>query len=237
MTDVFHSLTFNLKVILGLKWVTCKQQIDGSCFLIHSGTLCLLIGAFNPLTFKVLKDINLLPLCCLQSCSVWWCSLVLSSLCCFWSFLLCLFFSPLKESAPKFLAGLVKWSQTSLVFVWETLYLSFYFEWQPCWIKNSWLHVFPVLHGIYPTTPFWTAKFLWISLLRTWSVFLYRLRTFFPLAAFTILILSVCFVNLTLICLVDGQFLLNLVEVLCVSWIVISVSFPRLGNFSAVICT
>ena len=28
----------------------------GSCFLIHSVTLCLLIGAFIPLTFKVIVD-------------------------------------------------------------------------------------------------------------------------------------------------------------------------------------
>ena len=50
---VLHPLTFNLKVSLGLKWVSCKQHIDGSCFLIHSVTLCLLIGALSPLTFRV----------------------------------------------------------------------------------------------------------------------------------------------------------------------------------------
>ena len=50
---VLHPLTFNLKVSLGLKWVSCKQHVDGSCFLIHSVTLCLLIGAFSPLTFRV----------------------------------------------------------------------------------------------------------------------------------------------------------------------------------------
>ena len=30
-----------------------KQHIDGSCFLIHSVNLCLLIGALSPLTFRV----------------------------------------------------------------------------------------------------------------------------------------------------------------------------------------
>ena len=50
---VLHPLTFNLKVSLGLKWVSCKQHIDGSCFLIHSVTLCLLIGALSPLMFRV----------------------------------------------------------------------------------------------------------------------------------------------------------------------------------------
>ena len=53
---VLHPLIFNLKMSLGLKWVSCKQDIDGSCFLIHSVTLCLLIGALSPLTFRVLKD-------------------------------------------------------------------------------------------------------------------------------------------------------------------------------------
>ena len=50
---VLHPPTFNLKVSLGLKWVSCKQHIDGTCFLIHSVTLCLLIGALSPLTFRV----------------------------------------------------------------------------------------------------------------------------------------------------------------------------------------
>ena len=50
---VLHPLAFNLKVSLGLKWVSCKQHIDGSCFLIHSVTLCLLIGALSPLMFRV----------------------------------------------------------------------------------------------------------------------------------------------------------------------------------------
>ena len=50
---VLHPLSFNLKVSLSLKWVSCKQHIDGSCFLIHSVTLCLLIGALSPLPFRV----------------------------------------------------------------------------------------------------------------------------------------------------------------------------------------
>ena len=54
----FYPLTFNLKVSLGLKWVSCKQHIDGSCFLIHSVTLCLLIGALSPLTFRLSTERN-----------------------------------------------------------------------------------------------------------------------------------------------------------------------------------
>ena len=50
---VLHPLIFNLKVSLGLKWVSCKQHIDESCFLTHSVTLCLLIGTLSPLMFRV----------------------------------------------------------------------------------------------------------------------------------------------------------------------------------------
>src|SRR5574337_1021893 len=50
----FHLLTFSLYVSLGLKWVSCRQHIYGSCFCIHSASLCLLGGAFNPFTFKVI---------------------------------------------------------------------------------------------------------------------------------------------------------------------------------------
>ena len=56
----FHPLTFSLYVSLGLKWVSCRQHIYGSCFCIHSASLCLLVGAFNPFTFKVIIDIYVL---------------------------------------------------------------------------------------------------------------------------------------------------------------------------------
>ena len=50
----FHHLTFSLCVSLGLKWVSCRQYIYESCFCIHSASLCLLVGAFNLFTFKVI---------------------------------------------------------------------------------------------------------------------------------------------------------------------------------------
>ena len=53
----FHLLTFSLYVSLDLKWVSCGQQIYDS-FYIHSGSLCLLVGAFNPFIFKVIIDID-----------------------------------------------------------------------------------------------------------------------------------------------------------------------------------
>ena len=52
----FHHLIFGLCVSLVLKWVSCRQHIHGSCFWFHSASLCLLVGAFNPFTFKVIID-------------------------------------------------------------------------------------------------------------------------------------------------------------------------------------
>ena len=53
----FHPLTFSLYVSLGLTWVSCRQHIYGPCFCTHSASLCLLVGAFNPFTFKVIIHI------------------------------------------------------------------------------------------------------------------------------------------------------------------------------------
>ena len=51
----FHPLSFNLYVSLDPKWVSCRQHIYmGHIFSIHSARLCLLVGAFNPFTFKVI---------------------------------------------------------------------------------------------------------------------------------------------------------------------------------------
>ena len=50
----FYPLAFSLYVSLGLKWVSYRQHIFGSFFLIHSASLCLLVGAFNPFTFEVI---------------------------------------------------------------------------------------------------------------------------------------------------------------------------------------
>ena len=46
----FHPVTFGLYVSLGLKWVSYIQHIYRSCFCIHSASLCLFVGAFNPFT-------------------------------------------------------------------------------------------------------------------------------------------------------------------------------------------
>ena len=39
-----------------VKCFSCRQHIYGSCFCIHSAGLCLLVGAFNLFTFKVIID-------------------------------------------------------------------------------------------------------------------------------------------------------------------------------------
>ena len=106
---VLYPLTFNLKVSLGLKWVSCKQHIDGSCFLIHSVTLCLLIGVLSPLTFRVSTErYEFIASMLLVELGV--SGDVLQSFLVCVAFGVCLFvfmFSPLRESPLKFLAGLV----------------------------------------------------------------------------------------------------------------------------------
>ena len=52
----FHLLSFSLYVSLGLKLVSCRQHVYRSCFCIRSGSLCLLVGTFNPFTFKIIID-------------------------------------------------------------------------------------------------------------------------------------------------------------------------------------
>ena len=50
----FHPLTFGLCSSPDLKWVSCKWHVYGSGFCIHSTSLCLSVGAFNPFTFSVI---------------------------------------------------------------------------------------------------------------------------------------------------------------------------------------
>ena len=52
----FQPFTFSLCRSFVLRWVSYRQHICGSHFLIHSATLCLLIGGFNPFAFKVIIE-------------------------------------------------------------------------------------------------------------------------------------------------------------------------------------
>lgn len=55
-STIFHLFTFSLCVSLKLKRISCRQHIVGSCFFIHTATLCLLIQVFNLFVFKVIID-------------------------------------------------------------------------------------------------------------------------------------------------------------------------------------
>ena len=79
---VFYPLTFSLYVSWGLKWISCRQNIYGSCFCIRSVSLCLLVGEFNPFTFKVIIDIYV-PIAIFLIVWSWFCR-YFSFSCIFW---------------------------------------------------------------------------------------------------------------------------------------------------------
>ena len=77
MEYIFYPLTFRLYVSWGLKWVSYRQKMYGSYFCIHSASLCLfLVGAFNPLTFKVIINIYV-PISIFLIVWGWFCSFFL----------------------------------------------------------------------------------------------------------------------------------------------------------------
>ena len=53
---VYDPLSFalNMCVSLNLTYVSCKQHIVESCLLSHSDEICVLIGVFGTLRFKVI---------------------------------------------------------------------------------------------------------------------------------------------------------------------------------------
>ena len=51
----FHILK-KIKKNKKIKWVSYRQQIDGSCFVVHYDTLCLLVGVFSPFTFSIIFE-------------------------------------------------------------------------------------------------------------------------------------------------------------------------------------
>ena len=56
MKYIFPSSYFPSNVSLGQKSVSYRQHIYGSCYSIHSASLFVLVGAFNPFTFEVIFD-------------------------------------------------------------------------------------------------------------------------------------------------------------------------------------
>ena len=91
----FRPFTFSLCRSFVLESVSCRQHMCGSYFLIHSATLCLLIGALNPFTFKVIIDRYL--------------SLPFHSLCTFVPFSLSVFLPIFKAVPLAYLVILVWW--------------------------------------------------------------------------------------------------------------------------------
>ena len=57
MEYIFPSSYFQPMCVFRSEVGSCIQHIYGSFFLIHSASLYLLVGAFNPFTFKVIIDI------------------------------------------------------------------------------------------------------------------------------------------------------------------------------------
>ena len=188
---VLHPLTFYLKVSLGLKWVFCKQHIDGSCFLIHSLTLCLFIGALSPVTFRVsterYKFIVIMMFVELEFLVVFsapFQSLLLLVFIYLFIYLFIYFHFFLPQRVPLKIscrAGLVVTNSFNFCLsgklfispsIWMTTLLDKEFL-AACFSDSA--------HWIYPATPFWPATFLWIGLLQIWSVFPFRLGTIFPL--------------------------------------------------------
>ena len=108
----FQPFTFSLCRSSVLRWVFCRQHMCGSCFPTHPAILCLLIGAFNPFTFKVIIDRSYSLLI--------FCTCVLLSFSLFLTFLIA---TPLVS-----LAELVWWRYILLdfFFVSESPYLAFY---------------------------------------------------------------------------------------------------------------
>jgi hypothetical protein len=52
----FQPFILSLCLFLSVRWVTCKQQIVGSSFLIHFVRWCLLMGELSPLTLSLSTD-------------------------------------------------------------------------------------------------------------------------------------------------------------------------------------
>ena len=51
-----HTFTFIPFASFDLKWFSCREHMYVCVFSMHSATLCLFIGEFNPFTFKVIVN-------------------------------------------------------------------------------------------------------------------------------------------------------------------------------------
>ena len=114
----FQPFTISLCMSFVLRWISCRQHMSGSCFLIHLATLCLLIGAFNPLYLRLL-------LIGTYSLPLFHTGVPLSLSLFFFLFLR----KTLYHLLQSWFGGGVFFEAS---FVWETPYLDFHLNWEPC---------------------------------------------------------------------------------------------------------
>ena len=125
MEYVFPS-SYSLYVSWGLKWDSHRQHVYGSCFCIHSASLCLLLGTFNPFTCKVIIDIYV-PI------AIFLFGVDFVDL--FSSLVFLDYTSPFNICCK---AGLVVLNSFNFCFS-ESFYFSINFEWDTCRVQWSWL--------------------------------------------------------------------------------------------------
>ena len=83
----FRLLTFSLCVSFALRWVSCTQALF--FFFIQPAILCLLLGAFSSLTFKVIIDRYVFITILNLNFSDWLCISLFLSFCFFFCGLIC----------------------------------------------------------------------------------------------------------------------------------------------------
>ena len=193
----FHHLIFRLYVSLGLKWVPCRQHIYRSCFYIHSANLCLLVGAFNPFTFKVIIYLYV--------------HIAIFLIVCGWFVDLCSSLVFLDYVSPFNIcckADLVVLNSLNFCLSEKLIYPSILNEILAGY-SNLGCRFFPFSTLNISCIPFWPAEFLLKDqLLSVWGFPLY-VTCCFSLAAFNILSLCLVFVSLISMCL--GMFLFGFI--------------------------
>ena len=121
----FHPLTFSLYMSLGLMRVYCRQHIYRSWFCIHSASL--LVGAFNPFTFKVIIDIYV-PIAIFLIVWGWFCRSFFFS-CISW------LYKPLNICCKARLVVLNSINFCLSEKFLLCIYFSMNFEWDPCQLQ------------------------------------------------------------------------------------------------------
>ena len=120
----------------------------------------------------------------------------------------------------------------------EGLYFTINSEWQPCWIKDPWLHVF--LSKSFKNAPPQLFLSFQVCVDRSDVILIpvpWYVRNFFALATFNTVPLDPIFANCTMMWHGVGLFSLTLGGVPSASWTPMLISFARFGKLSATICS